>query len=269
MDLIARRTRFWFTEYGDGKPVICINGNGVSRILYRHFVPEASKNFRVIVYELRGTGESEAFGSPGKTFTIKDHAEDLAAIMDALGIKKAAIVALAMGAFISMQFAALFPKRVGAMVVYCTSARIEGKTRQGLPKWAEIVEKEGNFDSLIDEAMVRWFTDSFKKTHPEVINLYRKMYAENPAMGYAANCRGIVEYDIVDQLHKIECPTLVIAGESDTSTPVKDSELIVSKIPNSELVIVKDASHIVSEEQPEKFNQLTINYLKKNLNEGE
>ncbi|RNC28520.1 MAG: 3-oxoadipate enol-lactonase 2 [Candidatus Dichloromethanomonas elyunquensis] len=265
MDLIARRTRFWFTESGEGEPVICIHGNGASRVSWRHFVPEASKNFRVIVYELRGTGESETIGNPRQTFTIKDHAEDLAAIMDVLGLKKAAIVAQAFGAFISMQFAALYPERVSAMVVHCTSARVEGKTRQGLPKWAEIVEKEGNFDSLLDEAMVRWFTDSFKNAHPEVVDLYRKMYAANPAMGYAANCRGIVEYDIVDQLHKIKCPTLVIAGESDASTPVKDSELVVSKIPNSELVLVKDASHAVSEEQPEEFNQLTINYLKKNL----
>lgn len=264
MDLIANRTRFWFTEYGEGKPLILIHGNGLSRILWRHFIPEASKHYRVIVYELRGMGESETIGKPGQIFTMKDHAEDLAAIMDVLGIKKAGIVAHAMGGFVSMQFAALYPERVSAMVVYSTSARVEGNTKQRLPKWVEIVEREGNLDSLLDETMVRWLTESFRKEHPDVEDLYRKMVAANPAMGYVANCRGIIEYDIIDQLKNITCPTLAITGESDPSTPQKDHELIVSKIPNATLAVVKNASHTVSEEQPEEFNRLTLEYLQKN-----
>ena len=149
--------------------------------------------------------------------------------------------------------------------MHCSSARIGGKTKAGLPRWAETVEREGNAESLLDEAMERWFTDAFRKAHPEVETLYRDMYAANPPMGYAANCRGIAEYDIVDQLPKIRCPLLVIAGEQDASTPVEDSELILKHVPTAELVIVKGASHYVSEEQPEEFNRLSIAYLQEQI----
>ncbi len=265
MDLIANRTRFWFTEYGDGNPVICIHGNGLNRDLWRQFVPVASKDFRTILYELRGMGESETIGRPGQIFTVKDHAEDLLAIMDVLGIKKTAIVAHAFGAFVSMQFATLYPERVSTMVVFCTSARVEGKTKKRLPKWVETVEKEGNLDSLVEEAMERWFVEPFRKAHPDVINLYRKMVGANPPMGYAANCRGIIEYDIIDELVNIKCPTLAIAGESDHSTPPGDHELIVDKILNSKLMVVKNSSHTVCEEQVEEFNRVTLDYLKQNI----
>ncbi len=263
MDLIANRTRFWFTEYGEGEPVICINGNGCSRITWRHFAAEAGKKFRVVLYEIRGTGESETTGRPGMKTTIKDHAEDLAAIMDVLGIKKAALVGQA--GFVALQFAALYPERVSAVAILCTTARMGGKTKEGLPKWALTAEREGSTSSLAEEAMERWFTEPFRKTHADVIELYRKMYAANPPMGYAANCRGIAELDIVDQLPDVKCPLLVIAGEFDKATPVEDSELILKMAPNAEMAIVKGASHFITEEQPEEFNRLCVEYLNKHI----
>ena len=264
MDLLANRTRFWYTESGQGHPVICMHGNGLNRDMWRHFVPVLSQNYRAIVYELRGMGESETVGKPGQKVTIQDHANDLAAIMDELKIEKAAIVAHALGGFVSMLFAAQHPERVSAMVVFCTSAKIESEANQAFPRWVETAEKEG-MSPLIDKAMERWFSESFRAAHPEIIDLYRKMVAANPPMGYAANCRGIIEYDIRDELHRIQCPTLVIAGEQDQPTPLKDHEFIVERIPASRLVVVPDASHTVSEEQVDVFNKTVLEFLDQNL----
>jgi 3-oxoadipate enol-lactonase len=267
MDIIANRTRFWYEESGKGHPVICIHGNGLNRQLWRHLAPKLSPKYRTIIYELRGMGESETVGIPGLKFSIKDHGDDLGAIMDAMGIDKAAIVAHAFGSFVSMKFAADHPERVSAMVVFCTSAKIESKTKDRLPRWVEIVEKEG-MDPLIEEAMDRWFVDSFKQAHPEIIDLYREMVGANPRMGYAANCRGIIEYDIRDELARITCPTLVVTGESDRSTPPEDHRLIADRIPNCRLVVVKNASHTVPEEQPEEFNRLVLEFFSQQLKDG-
>ncbi len=260
MDLLANRTRFWYTESGSGHPVICIHGNGLNRDLWRHLTPRLGSGYRSIVYELRGMGESETVGKPGLKFSVKDHADDLNAIMDALGIERAALVAHAFGSFVSMEFAADHPDRVSAMVVFCTSAKIESGTKQRLPAWVETVEREG-MAPLVEEAMDRWFVEPFKKAHPEIIDLYRRMVAANPPMGYAANCRGIIEYDIRDRLADIRCPTLVVTGQLDRSTPPEDHELIAGRIPNATLVTVKDASHTVAEEQPEEFNRMTLQFL--------
>jgi 3-oxoadipate enol-lactonase len=266
MDLIANRTRFWYEESGQGQPVICIHGNGLNRELWRHLEPQLSSEYRAILYELRGMGESESVGTPGLKFSVKDHADDLSAIMDALEIDRAAILAHAFGSFVSMKFAADHPQRVTAMVVFCTAAKIESRTKQRLPKWVEIVEKEG-MEPLIEEALDRWFVEPFKEVHPEIMDLYRKMVGANPWMGYAANCRGIIEYDIRDELDRIQCPTLAITGESDCSTLPEDHQLIADRIPDSKLVVVKNASHTVPEEQPEEFNRLCLEFLKEKLGE--
>lgn len=227
-------------------------------------MPELSKKYRVIVYEMRGMGKSETPGKPGLTITTKDHAKDLEGLMDALNIKEAAIVAQAGGSFISMRFAVDHPERVRAMVVVNTSAKIGGKTLEGIPKWIEIIEKEG-VEPLIARSMERWFVPSFQREHPEVIQLYRDMLAANPPMGYAANFRGILQYNLIPELYKIRCSTLVISGAEDKSTLPEDHKIIAEKIPNSKLVIIPNSSHMVPEEQVEEFNRLTLEFLGQNI----
>ena len=267
MDILANGIRLQYIESGSGYPVICMHGNGLNRDLWRYLTPELNKKYRAIVYELRGMGKSETPGKPGATITNEDHAKDLKGLMDALNIKEAAIVAHAFGAFVSMRFAIDYAERVSAMVVVGTSAKLGGKTREGIPKWIEITEKEG-VEPLLDETMERWFVESFRREHPEVIKLYRDMFAANPPMGYAANYRGILQYDLIPELHKIKCPTLVVSGAEDESTPTGDHEIIVKKIPNSKLVIVPKTSHTVPEEEVEGFNRMTLEFLNQNIPEG-
>jgi 3-oxoadipate enol-lactonase len=260
MDILANRTRFWYSESGQGQPVICIHGNGLNRDMWRHFVPALSQRSRAIVYELRGMGESETVGKPGQKFTVQDHANDLLAIMDVLQIERCALVSHAFGAFVAMQFAADHPDRVNASVLCCTSARIESATKQALPRWVETAERVG-MGPLIEEAMERWFVEDFRREHPEIIDLYRRIVGANPPMGYAANCRGIIEYDVRDALPKIQCPALVITGEKDRSCPPKDHEFIAQRIPCAQLVVVPGASHTVPEEQVEIFNHTVLRFL--------
>ncbi len=227
-------------------------------------MPELGKKYRTIVYELRGMGKSETVGKPGMTVTVDVHAKDLEAFMDVLGIKEAAIVGHAYGGFVGMQLAIDRPQRVTALIVACTSAKIGGRTLRLIPEWIEIIEKEGS-EPLLEETMERWFQESFRREHPDVIQLYRNMVAANPPMGYAANFRGILKYDLTGNLHKIQCPTLVITGEGDRSTPVADHEFIADQISKAEFVAVPNASHTVPEEQPEEFNRMTIEFLDKHV----
>ena len=264
MDVIANGVRLQYIESGSGYPVICMHGNGLNRDLWRHLMPELSKKYRAIVYELRGMGKSETPGKPGLTITNEEHAKDLAGFMDALNIKQAAIVAHAFGSFVSMRFAIDQPERVSAMVVTNTTAKMGGKTLEGIPQWVEIIEKEGD-EPLLDRTMERWFIESFRREHPEVIKLYRGIVAANPPMGYAANFRGILQYNLLPELHKIKCPTLVVSGAEDRSTPPEDHKVIAGKIPNSKLVIVPKASHTVPEEATKEFNRLTLEFLGQNI----
>lgn len=146
------------------------------------------------------------------------------------------------------------------MVVFSKTAMLgEPGISQALYR-AATAELEG-MDPLIDTAMSRWFSESFRRNHPEAIHFYREMLAATPPLGYAASARAIAEMDLRSDLGLIQCPTLIIAGENDWSTPPAHHELIAQAIHNARLVVVKDAAHTISEEQPVEFNRLIVEFL--------
>jgi 3-oxoadipate enol-lactonase len=260
MEITANGVRLQVIEAGQGDPVICIHGNGLNRELWRHLMPELSNGNRAVVYELRGMGLSQSVELPGTTVTVQDHAEDLAALMDALDIDRVAIVAHAFGGFPAMHLAIDQPERISALVMTCTCARMEGATREVIPYWIETAETEG-MGPLVESGLERWFTAPFRAGNVDIMHRYRRMIGANPPLGYAANGRGILAYDVRDRLHEIRCPVLLISGKEDRSTPTADHQLIADRVGKAELIVVGNASHTVPEEQPQRFNSIVLDFL--------
>ncbi|MBI3978509.1 MAG: alpha/beta fold hydrolase [Chloroflexi bacterium] len=260
MDTIANGVRLHYVEAGSGPAVVCIHGLGLNTGVWRHLMPELSRRYRAIAYDLRGMGKSEAPGRRGVTNTAEIHADDLAGFLDALGIQQAAIVAHAFGAFGAMVFAAARPERISALAVVNTSAQMgEPGSSQGLYR-AATAELDG-MAPLLDVGMARWFVERVHREQPEVIRFYREMLGSTPPMGYAASARALPKLDLRPLLGQVRCPTLVVAGEQDWSTPPSHHEVIARAIPGAQFVVVQSASHTVPEEQPEEFNRLTIGFL--------
>ena len=207
-------------------------------------------------------GKSEAPGRRGATYTNEDHANDLEAFLDALNIDQAGIVGHAFGGFVAMRMAIDRPERVGAMVLVNSTAKSPSSGQA--PEWARAVESDG-MEAILDNQMDWWFLERVHRDHPEVIQFYRDMLGANPPMGYAANSRGVPLMDLRDELHAIQCPTLVVGGEEDRAIPPSVNEQNAEKIPHAQLVLVPDASHVVPEEQPGKFNRTTLEFLDKNI----
>lgn len=264
MDLVANGVRLHYLEAGTGTPVVCIHGLGLNTGVWRHLMPDLSRRYRTVAYDLRGMGKSEAPGRRGLTHSIDLHADDLEGLLDGLGIEKAAMVAHAYGAFASMRLAMTRPDRVSAMVVVNTSARMEEPgISQGLYRAAR-AELDG-MEPLLDVAMSRWFVESFHRERPEAMQFYREMLAATPPLGYAASARELANLDLRPGLGQIQCPTLAIAGELDWSTPPAQHQIIADGIPGGRLAIVRDASHTVPEEQPEEFARLALEFLAREL----
>ena len=264
MDIIVNGARLHYIEAGNGAPVLCIHGLGLNLETWRHLFPQLRQHYRTIAYDLRGMGKSEAPGRRGVTHTLDLHADDLEALMDALKIEKGTIIAHAFGAFISMRFAMKRPERVKAVVIFSTSAMLgEPGISQALYR-AAVAELDG-MSPLLEGAMSRWFTKSFRLKHPEVIQFFREMLGSTPPLGYAASARAIAQMDLRPDLEKIRCPTLVVGGKEDWSTPPEGHEVIAKGIPGARLVIVQNASHTITEEQAEEFNRLTLEFLDQNI----
>ena len=264
MDVIVNGIRLHYLESGvpTGFPVLLLHGNGLNHEMWRHLEPALRADYRVIAPHFRGMGESEAPGRRGVTFTVEDHAADLASFMDALGIEWAALVGHAFGGFVALQVALDHPERVASLVLVDTSARVEGTTREGLPQWADKVEREG-MAGVVEGAMHRWFVGRLHREDQATLDLYRRMVAANPPMGYAANCRGIPAYDLTGELGRIAAPTLVVAGTEDYSITLQQKRELAERIPGARLVEVPDASHTVPEEQPELFNREVLAFMRR------
>ena len=264
MDIIANGVRLHYIETGKGKTVVCLHGLGLNKDLWRHLFPLLGRRYRTVAYDLRGLGKSEAPGRRGVAHTIDLHAEDLGAFLDGLAIKQTAFVAQAYGAFVTMRFAVKYPERVNAMVIVNTSAMMgEPGISQGLFR-AATAELDG-MGPLLDVAMSRWFVEPIHRSQPEVIRFYREMLGSTPPMGYAANARSLAQWDFRSELGKIQCPTLVVSGKEDWSTPPAGHELIAKGIPKGRLVVVENASHTVPEEQADEFNRLTLDFLEQHM----
>ena len=264
MDVIANGIRLHYVESGvaDAAPVLLLHGNGLDHEMWRHLEPVlVDARYRVVMPHFRGMGLSEAPGRRGVTWTVDDHAADLVALLDALGIERAPFVAHAFGGFVALQVALDHPERVESMVLVDASSRVEGATREGLPQWAEKTEREG-MGPLVEPAMHRWFVERMLRDEGPTIDLYRRMVAANPPMGYAANCRGIPAFDVEARLGEIGIPTLVVGGTQDYSITMDQKRDLAARIPRARLVEVADASHTVPEEQPGLFNREVLAFLR-------
>jgi len=205
--------------------------------------------YRAIRYDTRGHGRSEAVDRP---ITVDDLADDLAGLLDALGIARAHIVGLSLGGMTGQAFAVRHPDRIDRLGLVATTA--EMAVRQDWEDRAALVLREG-YDSFVDGIMVpRWFTPDFALAHPEVVAGFRQRMLANSRVGYAHCCHVIADLDLPERIGRIAAPTLILVGADDPATPVAMAERMRTLIPAAEMVVIPHAAHIVAVEQAEVVN---------------
>jgi 3-oxoadipate enol-lactonase len=118
-------------------------------------------------------------------------------------------------------------------------------------------------EALVESTLGRWFTEPFRKTHPEVTARVSAMIRATPVPGYVGCCSAIPQINVTDRLKEVKCPALVIVGEQDAGTPVALSREIHAALPGSDLVIIPQASHLSNMEQPAAFNRALATFLNK------
>ncbi|HZJ04266.1 MAG TPA: alpha/beta fold hydrolase [Nocardioidaceae bacterium] len=116
---------------------------------------------------------------------------------------------------------------------------------------------------LVEPTKQRWFTPRFLESNPEDSGRLLDMIASVSPVGYAACCDAIAAYDITSRLGEISTPTRVIAGADDPVSPPSVAQLMVGRMPDADLVVIDDASHIANVAQPEKFNAAVLEHLEK------
>ena len=213
--------------------------------------------YRVLRYETRGHGQTEA---PKGPYTLDQLAEDARELLKALGIAKTHWVGLSMGGMIGQTLALKAPELFRSLTLADTSSRIPPEAR---PTWHDRIKtaEQKGMEPLVESTIERWFTAPFRDREKRVVDSVRGMIRATPVAGYVGCCHAISQLDLTDKISAISLPTLVIVGEDDPGTPVAASRVMHERIKGSRLEIIPSAAHLANVEQPEVFGRALSGFL--------
>ncbi|WP_067639540.1 3-oxoadipate enol-lactonase [Actinomadura latina] len=237
----TRTTPQYRLDGPEGAPVVVLGPSlGTSMDLWLPQLPALARGWRVLRYDLPGHGGAPA---PDGPFTVGDLAGGVIALLDDLGVGRAAYAGVSLGGAIGTALALRAPDRVGSLILCCTSARFgdPGPWRER----AALVRREG-VGPVAGSAAGRWFTPAF--AHADA---YVAMLRATAPGGYAACCDALAGFDATGRLGEITAPTLVIAGAQDGPTPPRGhADRLAAGIPGARLTVIEGAGHLANAERP-------------------
>lgn len=213
--------------------------------------------YRVLRYDTRGHGQTDA---PKGAYSLDQLAEDVRALLDALGIERTHFVGLSMGGMIGQVLALKRPGMLRSLILCDTSSRVPPEAK---PMWDErirVAETQG-MEPHVEPTIGRWFTPPFAAKNPGIVESVRAMIRQTTPQGYVGCCHAIRALDLTDRLSAVAARTLILVGEDDPGTPVAASRAIHERVTGSELVVLKSASHLSNIEQPEAFTEALLDFL--------
>jgi proline iminopeptidase len=225
---------------------------------------------QLVYFDHRGQGRSAR--GPRETYTLENNVEDMEALRQYLGLEKIVVIGQSYGGMVALAYAARYPQHLSHLIAVVTAPNYGFLARakqilaeRGTDEQKRVAEKlwEGTF---ADEEELKEYFDVMgplyaRKFDPEKAKERRGRGIVSPDAineGFAGFLR---TYDVTDQLHRITCPTLVIAGRHDWICPPEWSELIASKIPRADLRIFEESGHSVSGDEPAAFLDLIRGFL--------
>ena len=241
-------------EGPDDAPVLVLGpGLGTTWHMWDRQIPELTRHWRVLRYDLPGHGGSPAHPA--------DSTEALAArlltTLDGLGIERFGYVGCSLGGAIGVQLALAAPHRL------TTLALVSSSPRYGSPDaWRQrgVVVRTKGLDSLARSTPERWFTPGFAEAQPAIVEWAVQMVRTTDPGCYIAACEAFAAFDARESLGGVGVPTLVVTGAEDDTTPPNEARALVAGIPDARLAMVPGASHLAPVEQPAAVTDLIIRH---------
>jgi pimeloyl-ACP methyl ester carboxylesterase len=237
----------WF-EIGSGEPVVLVHGLADDHRAWRHVVAPLLPARRVILYDLRGHGQTTLGDADG---TLRQLGDDLAALLDELGLERVTLAGFSLGGTVAMRLAIDHPERVAALALVATSSRVNGAARAWYETRARLVDDD---DPELRATLDADTRDVYRNRPDEIadgLTIRRQSTAD--ARGYASACRamaGLNEAPLDDELGAVAVPTVVVAGDADQHCPPRAGEIVAARVAGSTLQVLSDCGHPIPVERP-------------------
>lgn len=240
----------------DKPTMVFSNSLGTDFRIWRDVIVRMVGEVSIVTYDKRGHGLSDL----GESQTMDDHVNDLAGLLDHLGIQHGIICGLSVGGLIAQGLYHSRPDLVGALILCNTGMKIGSDELWNMR--IEAIEAKG-IAGIIDDIMPRWFTKGFRDEYAVEVEGYENMVTRIPQQGYSGTCAAIRDTDFSELAKNIKVPTICVAGDQDGSTPPELVKKMAHTIPNAFYEEIKDCAHIPTVEQPEYLSEVIKAFIGK------
>ena len=251
-----------YDDHGAGLPVIFLHAFPLNKGMWSGELTAllAEERYRLVALDWRGFGESEI---SAEISTMDMFADDVAGLMDTLGMQDAVLCGLSMGGYATFAFLRKYPERVKGLILADTRPQADTAAAQAnRENMAHVAETQGT-DAIADLQIPRLLSEYTRQHHAEVEARVRQMINAATTQGIAAASRGMAQRaDSTALLANIACPTLVIVGEQDALTPPTVAHDYAAQIPGAQFATIAQAGHLSNLEQPEAFLQAVSQFLR-------
>ncbi|MCG8347773.1 MAG: alpha/beta hydrolase [Chloroflexales bacterium] len=259
METIVNGVRLFYEDRGQGPAVLFVHGFPLNSAMWQpqiEYLSSVQSAYRVIVPDLRGFGASDV---PEGPYLMETFADDLASLLDTLGLDQVVLGGLSMGGYIAFAFMRRYAERVRALILCDTRPTVDSHEAQASRETnAQLAEREG-VGLLLDKMLPALLAP---QVSGEVQSQVRTIALRNDPKGIAGALRGMAQRaDATDLLPQIRVPTLIIVGAQDSLTPPDVAHAMQSSIPNSRVVEIPSAGHVPPLENPAAFNKALAAFL--------
>lgn len=248
-DITANGVRLRYELSGSEGPVlVLLNGIAMSIGHWKPFVQALTNRYRVLCHDFRGQTLSE---KPAGDYSLELHADDLAALMDALEISEAHIVGTSYGSEVAMTLAITHPERCATLTVIDGVSELDPVLKAAAESWmaAALCDARVFYKTLMpwtySSAYIAANAATLARREDSVASLSREWFE-----GFAALCKAFLKIDLTPKLNRITCPSFVLVGELDILKHKGFAEIIAKAIPGCRLAIMPSVGHAATIEQP-------------------
>ena len=258
---VPNNVKLHYERRGDGPPLLLIMGTGLDHTCWNAQVDAYASRYDCIAFDNRGTGKSEATDEP---ITMQQLAVDTAGLMDGLGISRAHVSGLSLGSCVAQELTLMRPELVATLQLHGTWGRAHGYAAR---KFETQIRMLQSLDMrAFYEINVLWFmTPEFMQQNPALVaRQIDAAVSNNPSNeSLIRQYRADLAHDSLDRLDHIQVPTLVTVGSFDLATPPLYAREVTARIPGAELIVFEGGGHLHNVENPQEFNQVTLDFLQR------
>jgi len=261
----ANGINIYYEIHGSGEPLVLINGLGYDLWMWHKMVSFLAKHFQVITFDNRGIGQTD---QPKGLYSAEMLADDLAGLLEELGVPQAAVMGHSMGGFIAQAFALKYPAKVSKLILSATNfggpnhlpitqealailMDIRGDPAERLRRGIRVSCAPG-FSEKEADFVEEWI--HYRLTHP----LQPEPYQAQLAIGLSLMTEAA---SFEKKLQAVHAPTLILFGEHDKVVPTGNAALLAKAILDSRTKFIPNAGHFFPLETPEQAAQILIHFL--------